>query len=457
MKVAEPLVLVQLAKLLNNYLITYNKHKPASAGFVFIFLSLFYIYAIFIYMNENSTTNVTRETYNGLKNVQYAKLFPRFVSVIVDLAITAFVFFGFLLFTQNVICKNSVYVKNAEAEFYGYNVDSGLFEYKEDGVTLQEKTFDSYKGYEDLFYSYYTDYLVNECPEKYRVSYDGLDKYWFNVHVLGQPDARAKYSDLDKLDALVITTGPALFTYRLDGENNPMYDEIALPKCLNNDPEAVISEGDNLTLTRYFYISDADNKDNQTHYYALAVQDLSSRKFVSNAYDTWYLHYYKLPIIFCLVFSMLIFFFVIPMCFKNGETLGKLMFHLGLVNKLGYRYSRLQLIPRFFIMAIVVVVVYVLFGISLITGGILTFLALASYGLAIFTKDHKAIHDFIAGTVVIDKVHSEIFDNVNHEERVRQEIESVQPIRHDVEASKKDETVLYVNENFSKDKNDKEG
>ena len=408
-------------------------------------------------MNESVTTEVKRETYNGLKNIQYGKLFPRFVAVIVDLAITAFVFFGLLLFTQNVICKNSVYVKNAEAEFYGYNVESGLYQYDEDGKTLKEKTFDSYKGYQDLFYTYYTDYLVNSCPEAYRVDYEGKATYWFNIHVLGQEDVRHTYADLDKLDKLVTETAPNLFTYQLDGENQPMLDSIALPKCLNNDPNAAVSEGDNLTLTRYFYISDADNKDGQTHYYALATKDLTSRGFVAKAYDTWYNHYYYYPIIACLIFSALIFFFVIPMCLKNGETIGKLIFKLGLVNKLGYRYSRLQLIPRFFVTAAIVVVFYIIFGISLITVGVLTFLALASYGLAIFTKDHKAIHDFIAGTVVVDKVHSEIFENVNHEEKVRKEIESVQPIKHDVEEMKQ-ENVLYVNENFDKDsKENKEG
>ena len=451
MKVAEPLVLVQLAKFSNNLVNKLN--KPASeAGF---FLSLYKIYDIFLYMeeiNNTDTTNIKRESVNGLSNITYAGLFPRFVALIVDLAITALVFAGLLLFTQNVICKNSSYVKNAQSEFYSYNVDSGLYDKLEDG-TLKEKTFDNYRSYQDLFYSYYTDYLVNKCPEQYRVSYNDKEVYWFNTHVLGQKDELSLYDDIEKLDDLVKNTGPALFTYQLDGENNPLYDQIALPKCQNNDAEATISDADQAKLIKYFYISDADNKNNETCYYSIASLDLVNREFVSNAYNVWYQHYYQLPIIFCLAFSMIIFFFVIPMFFKNGETLGKLIFHLGIVNKLGYRYSRLQLIPRYFAMMAIVVAMYLIFGISFITLGILTFLALGSYGLAIFTKNHKAIHDFIAGTIVVNKVHSEIYKDANEEAKIKASIQEVKPLLADIETPR-EETLLYKNENFEGKKND---
>ena len=286
-----------------------------------------------------NTTNVRRETVNGLKNISNAKLFPRFVAFIVDLAIMGFVFFSLLLFTQNVVCKNSPYVKSAQNEFYGYNIDSGLFKWNDSEDQLIPQEYETYKEYQDLFFSYYTDYLVNKCPEQYRVSYNVDDAdmsiYWFNVHVLGQADALNLYAnDVKALNTLVTSKGPDLFTYQVDGEGQALYHVIALPKCMNNDPNAAVSEEDNKTLKKYFYISDADNTDKETSYYHIALQDLSARKFVSIAYDTWYTHYYKLPIIFCFSFSTLIFFFIIPMIFKNGETIGKLMFKLGLCNKL---------------------------------------------------------------------------------------------------------------------------
>ena len=422
---------------------------------MFIFPSCDIVY----YMDENysSSANIGRQSTDGLKNITHAGLFARFVAFMVDLAIMSFVAFGFVLLTQNTVCKASTYVKKAQDEFYSYQIDSGLYEKSESTGLFKERTFDSYKGYQDMFFSYYTDYLVNKCPEKYRISYDGKDVYWFNVHVLGQPDDLNLYaSDLEGLHEIVKVNAASLFTYKLDADNKPLYNEVALPKCVENNPEAEISEENQKKLTRYFYISDVDNTDNSYCYYYIATLDLTSRKFVSNAYDQWYMHYYTLPLVCSFGFSMIIFFFVLPMIFKRGETIGKLIFHLGLANKLGYKHSRLQLIPRTFFLVAVVVVLALVIGINLWFLGIVTFLALASYGLAIFTKDHKAIHDYIAGTIVVDKVHSEIYDNATQEDKVKSEIEAVQSLISDVEVPT-DNSVLYVNKNYNKDKDDKEG
>ena len=406
-------------------------------------------------MNDSSAADINRQSFDNLENIQMAKLFPRFVSFIVDLAISAFVFFGLLLFTQNVICVNSPYVKSAKEQFLNYNIESGLFEKSDNKDEYHEKTFDSYKGYQDLFFSYYTDYLVNKCPEEYRVNYNGQDIYWFNVHVLGQKDDRGLYADdAKKLDPLVSVIAPTLFTYQVDASNNPLYDEFALPRYLNNDETATLTEAQEKTLQAYFYISDADNTNNQTCYYHLAVKDLVSRPFVSKAYDTWYAHSYSYPIVACLGVATFIFFLVVPLCFRNGETLGKLMFKLCLANKLGYRISKIQLIPRFLLSMVVVVVLYFVVGLNLISLGILTFLALGSYSMAIFTKEHKALHDFVSGTLVVDKVHSEIFKNYDEAIRIKESIESVTPLLSEVETPR-EETILYKNTEFND--TDKEG
>ena len=360
-----------------------------------------------------------------------------------------------LLFTQNVICVNSPYVKSAKNQFINFNIESGLFEKSAEKDEYHEKTFDSYQGYQDLFFSYYTDYLVNKCPEKYRLNYNGQEVYWFNIHVLGQKDDRHIYTEsIKNLNSLVSDVAPTLFTYKLDANNDPLYDEFAIPKYLNNDENASLSEAQEKTLKAYFYISDADNTENKTCYYHLAAKDLVNREFVAKAYDTWYHHTYTYPIISCMALSSTVFFLVIPLIFRNGETLGKLMFKLCLVNKLGYRHSRLQIIPRFLLAVAVVLVLYFVVGFNILSLGILTFIALASYSLTIFTKDHKAIHDFVAGTLVVDKVNSEIYKNYDEAIKFKESIESVTPILADVETPR-DDSIIYKNENF--DSNNKEG
>ena len=38
--------------------------------------------------------------------------------------------------------------------------------------------------------------------------------------------------------------------------------------------------------------------------------------------------------------------------------------------------------------------------------------------MTIFTKGHKAIHDYLAGTIVVDKVHSEIYKNAEEATKI---------------------------------------
>ncbi|MCR5505705.1 MAG: RDD family protein [Bacilli bacterium] len=378
-------------------------------------------------MDANVRTE--RQPINGFKYVEKAGLFARFVAFIVDLAIMAFVMMGILIFAQNVVMANTPIVKNSRANYIAYNVDSGLFHLDEDGKTLKPNEFNTYEGYQNLFINYYTNFLKSEkIPEKYRVNYD---IYWYNVHVLGQPDTKGTYASEDfkkTLPDLARIDGPTLFTYHLDDFGEPLVDEVAIPKCLNNDPSAPISDNDQATLIRFLYISDANNQGKQAHCYYYAVADLNNRGFVNDAYRTWSNAYYTYPLITCFAISMLIFFFAIPMFMKNGETLGKLFFHLGLVNKLGYTINKSQIVIRFFMMTLIVVAIVLIFGINIYTLGAITVLALGSYGFAVFGKDHKALHDFAAGTIVIDKRKSTIFKNVNEMEQFEKEVNAVKPI-----------------------------
>ena len=369
---------------------------------------------ILIHMEE--ATDLQRKPVTGLKNVKYAGLFARFVAFIVDLAMAAFVMMGIMVFTQNVIMVNTPVVKNARANYLSYNINSGLFNYKEEGSeVLVPLESDNYKDYENLIVNYFEVFLGSEnVPEKDRVNYDN---YWFNVHLLGQEDVKHFYSsdDLNKIPTFIKENGSRLYTYRLEGENK-LLDELALPKCLNNDPNGSVNEEQNAELKKYFYIPDNQNSDNQMHLYYIAVSDLNGRSYVKKAYATWSNAFYTYPLIGSFSLAMLIFFFIIPICLKNGETLGKLFFHLGLCNKIGYKYKKPQLILRFFFMLTIVVALLLIIGINLWSLGILTFLALASYGTAIFTKDHRALHDFIAGTIVYDKKSSTIFNDAKDEE-----------------------------------------
>jgi uncharacterized RDD family membrane protein YckC len=109
-----------------------------------------------------------------------------------------------------------------------------------------------------------------------------------------------------------------------------------------------------------------------------------------------------------------------PLIFKNGKTVGKLVMGIGLVNKLGYDISIPQLIMRFFFPMVVTTGLLIIGGTAFAIG--MGLFVLVSYALVIFTKEHKAIHDYLAGTVAIDAKRSVWFKNANQEAEYTEKI-----------------------------------
>ena len=119
------------------------------------------------------------------------------------------------------------------------------------------------------------------------------------------------------------------------------------------------------------------------------------------------------------LFAVLIGDFIIPLFLKNGQTVGKKVFGIGLVKINSVRISNIQLFARTILgkyaielMIPVIMIILLLskqggmFSIILIVA-----IALFQLGLCIFTKYHQAIHDVLAYTVVVDLHTQMIFKN----------------------------------------------
>ncbi len=126
---------------------------------------------------------------------------------------------------------------------------------------------------------------------------------------------------------------------------------------------------------------------------------------------------------------------------------------IALVNKLGYAYDRKQLIPRVFFNLTLLVAMYLIF--DLLPHGLLIFIGaatiyfFASYTVMIFTKEHKAIHDYFAATIAIDAKKSVWFKDANEEARVQKRIDESAKIDLDPKLDKeKNPNLLYVNPKF---------
>ena len=100
-----------------------------------------------------------------------------------------------------------------------------------------------------------------------------------------------------------------------------------------------------------------------------------------------------MSLIMSFIISMTIFFLVIPLISKNGSTLGKYMFKIGVVDlktkEIAYKG---QTALRFIIILFEVLL-------SLMTyGGVI----LISFGFTIFTKNNSTLHDLACKTTLVD-------------------------------------------------------
>lgn len=121
---------------------------------------------------------------------------------------------------------------------------------------------------------------------------------------------------------------------------------------------------------------------------------------------------------FGILAGVLVIEFVIPLILKNGQTLGKKCFGLGLVRYDGVKMNNLQLFTRALIgkytlgTMIPVNVFLLTFWGSL---GMLGTVILGGLGIGQIlcmglSRNNCAIHDFLAGTVVVDLPSQQIFE-----------------------------------------------
>lgn len=222
--------------------------------------------------------------------------------------------------------------------------------------------------------------------------------------------------------------------------NGKKYDDISLTKSLYEfyTIKYVNYGGTNLTSEAYLstILKVGDEASNISSYdytndkLTLIKDDNTNinvtKKFILNAYDTAQgivINYAPIKelikdnqeiMVKTLSYSIYVFLgfsliyeLIIPLCTKNGKTIGKIIFKLGLVNKDGYEFKKWKLILRYLAFLVVDI-----FFTAITFGGVF----LISFTMMQFNKKRRVIHDYVAGSVVIDTSTSIIFKSKKEED-----------------------------------------
>lgn len=122
-----------------------------------------------------------------------------------------------------------------------------------------------------------------------------------------------------------------------------------------------------------------------------------------------------------LLIGFLILEFAVPLILKNGQSIGKKVFGIGVMRVDGVKLTPIQLFVRtvlgkFTIETMVPVLIFVMifFGRAGIVGIIVvTLIAALQLILVLVTKTNSLIHDLLAGTVAVDLNSQMIFDTTD--------------------------------------------
>lgn len=107
--------------------------------------------------------------------------------------------------------------------------------------------------------------------------------------------------------------------------------------------------------------------------------------------------------ILLLILSTSVIFLAIPLFMKDGQTLGKRLFRLGVTTKHGYKVSVLTLLLRY------IVFISLTFLPFHLLPELLFIFPFISLTFMVFNKKGRSAHDLIAGTMVVDLTRSTIY------------------------------------------------
>ena len=332
----------------------------------------------------------------------------RIVASIVDFAIALALTLLFYFAGANLIISNSTTALRGQID--NYKVESHLELRKEDGSVGIIQSNDP-KDYEDSLQGFYLRYMAGNPLEGEAVApnsdkplnIDGKevlpkDYYtvrYYNETVLGitqeNPDGEQSTS---------------YWTFEKDENGNYLKDKLAIRRTQRYDPD----RGKVVDLT------DTDFLVAYQNVYIKAYQVLVTQDFYLSASNTLYF-YYQLGITISIFLGGIITYVVIPYFIKNGQTVGKKIFKLGLATYDGYQMNNYQLLLRFVPALVVDLSLLLPFWSTVFSALIIPIVTLlVSFALMMASPKRAALHDFAARTIVIDYESSTIFKNELEEE-----------------------------------------
>lgn len=362
-----------------------------------------------------------------ISKIEKAGIAKRLWSAIMDAALFVFTFIALSLWVMTPIA-NAAFNYGGQYELGSrYHLASHLylFEKKDDNgnkviVPVKESTGNisdynevtlySYNGDYEIYvrniYYYYHNYKTNteiELPNNTESkTWDVIEDHFvspeYNKKINGVLPVNLYTNEWFSENILKIGSEDSFF--KIDSSKTDYVESIVLIDETKKSEAISFLKNQAYEATRDFYYSDYFNNINKT------IEALQIFIFVPS-----------------FVISFSIYYFLIPMLMKDGETLGKKINHLAVVSFDGYKVKYRQLVLRQIILFIGISLSAVIIGIGLTSIATTCVGVLILFVATLISKNKRSPHDFAAYTIVVDAIRSTWFKNKDDEEKHLREIE----------------------------------
>ena len=241
--------------------------------------------------------------------------------------------------------------------------------------------------------------------EEYSVFVDSLVYFYFNY-----------MPNVDIKDGFEGSKDPKSFTVEWFNENILEIKEDSQYSCFEYQKNGEEDDKTKIGVKKADASIDMTNKLVQQKYVDAILYVFNNQENVNKAGGDYMIISTMQYVVSIFVSSILV-YIVLPFILKNGQTLGKKVFGLGLANSDGYVLDNKRLFMRLVPFVVVDASLLLLIGVNLyIVLSIVLVMFLVSFALAMSSPKRMSLHDLVGRTIVVNLKESTLFSSVSEEE-----------------------------------------
>ena len=373
---------------------------------------------------EKNQSSVTKS--EKISKYESAPIAKRLLAAIMDATVFIFVFLGLALWVFTPLSNPLFQYQDTVNIGRRYHLSSHLYlpqKINDDGnvvivevkdstgnmmdyteLPLYDSKSEDYSLYIKRIYYYYHNFKTNvdiELPTS--GDFDPLKDYFaspeYNVEINGVLPVNLYTNDWFSKNILKI--GEETSYFMIDSSKDDYVDSIVAKLGINKEEALNYLRNQAYEATKDFYYS---------NYFQAVEKKIEA------------IQYFIFLPPFALSFA--IFYILIPLLFKDGETLGKKTMQIAVISFDGYSAKKRQILFREILLFIVIFILGIAVGIGLTSFAIMALGVLVLFILTLIPKNKRSIFDFAAYTIVVDSVHSTWFKSKEDEERHKQELDA---------------------------------